>query len=65
MAEIPRMPKLLFVGEVAAMLRRSPDQLRYMMSQGTAPKHAKIGGRVMFKESDVESYIEDAYREAS
>lgn len=46
-------------------LRRSPDQIRYMMSQGTAPKHAKIGGRVVFKESDVEAYIEDAFREAS
>ena len=65
MTEDVRPPRLLFVGEVADRLRRSPDQIRYMMSQGTAPKHAKIGGRVVFKESDVEAYIEDAFREAS
>ncbi|WP_404475106.1 helix-turn-helix transcriptional regulator [Microbacterium aerolatum] len=58
-------PRLMFVGEVAERLRRSPDQIRYMIGQGTAPKHAKIGGRIVFKESDVEEYIEAAFREGS
>ncbi|WP_314473844.1 helix-turn-helix domain-containing protein [uncultured Microbacterium sp.] len=57
--------KLLFVDEVAARLRRSPAQLRWMIAQGTAPKHAKIAGRIVFKESEVEAFIESAFEEAA
>ena len=56
--------KLLYVDEVASMLRRSTAQLRWMMTNGTAPKHAKIAGRIVFKESDVEAFIEDAFAAA-
>lgn len=65
MSETDRQSRLMFVGEVAERLRRSPDQIRYMIARGTAPKHAKIGGRICFRESDVEAYIENAFREAS
>lgn len=57
--------KILFVEDVAARLGRSIDQLRYMITQGTAPKHAKIAGRICFRESDVEAFIEAAFAEAS
>lgn len=60
---IPR-PKLLFVEEVADMLGRSPAQLRWMIHAGTAPKHAKIAGRLCFRESDVTQFIEDAFAQA-
>lgn len=56
---------LMFVNDVAVRLRRSPAQIRWMIQQGTAPKHAKIGGRVTFRESDVEAYIAEAFAEAS
>lgn len=56
---------LLFVEEVAERLRRSPAQIRWMISQGTAPKHAKIAGRICFRETDVNAYIEAAFAEAS
>ena len=59
------MEKLLFIEEVGDRLRRSPAQIRWMITQGTAPKHAKIAGRICFRESDVEAYIEDAFAEAS
>lgn len=59
-----RRDELLFVEEVAERLRRSPAQIRWMITQGTAPKHAKIGGRIVFRESDVEKFIEDAFAEA-
>jgi len=52
------MVKLLTLNEVAAMLRRSPAQLRYMRGQGTAPPSAKIAGRIMFREEEVLAYIE-------
>lgn len=57
--------KLLFIPEVAERLRRSPDQIRWMIQQGTAPRHAKIAGRIVFKSSDVEAFIEDAFEEAA
>ncbi|MGM1018007.1 MAG: helix-turn-helix transcriptional regulator [Actinomycetota bacterium] len=62
--QVPHMAKLLFVEEAAARLRRSPSQLRWMINQGTAPKHAKIAGRICFRESDIEEYIERAFAEA-
>lgn len=56
---------LLFIEEVAARLRRSPNQVRWMLTQGTAPKHAKIAGRICFRESDVEKFINDAFSDAA
>lgn len=57
--------KLLFIEEVAARLRRSPNQVRWMIAKGTAPKHAKIASRIVFRESDVEKFIADAFEAAS
>lgn len=54
-------PELLFIEEVAEILRRSPAQIRWMLHNGTAPRHAKIGGRVVFKREDVTRYIESAF----
>ena len=56
--------KLLFIPDLAERLGRSQDSVRWMVNQGTAPRHAKIGGRVVFKESDVEAFIEAAFADA-
>ena len=56
--------KLMYVPEVAERLRRSEAQLRWMMHAGTAPRHAKIAGRIVFKQSDVEAFIEKAFADA-
>ncbi|TFD80566.1 DNA-binding protein [Cryobacterium psychrophilum] len=53
--------KLLMLEEVAEMLRKSPAQLRWMIHNSTAPKSAKIGGRRMFRDTDVEAYIAAAF----
>lgn len=52
---------LLTLAEVAEKLRKSEAQLRWMIHSGTAPKSAKIGGRRVFRESDVENYINEAF----
>lgn len=57
--------KLLFIDQVAERLGRSENQLRWMIHQGTAPKSAVIAGRRMFRESDVEAFIDAAFEEAS
>lgn len=50
--------KLLTLPEVAALLRRSPAQVRWMRHNGTGPRSAKVAGRVMFREDDLNEWIE-------
>ena len=50
--------------ETAEALRKTPSQLRWMIHQGSAPRSALIGGRRMFREADVESYIEAAFSQS-
>jgi excisionase family DNA binding protein len=52
---------LLTLSEAAERLRKSEAQLRWMIHAGTAPRSAKIGGRRMFRASDVEDYINAAF----
>lgn len=61
--EVTPRDRLLYVNEVAERLRRSEQQLRFMVKVGTAPRNARIGGRIVFRESDVEKFIEDAFAE--
>ncbi|WIB68787.1 helix-turn-helix domain-containing protein [Curtobacterium sp. MCBD17_035] len=49
--------KLLTVDEVAERLRRTPATIRWMRANNKGPKSAKVAGRVMFREEDVENYI--------
>lgn len=55
------MEKLLTVYDVAERLNKSEKALRWMIHQGTAPKSAKIAGRRMFRQSDVEAFIAQAF----
>lgn len=57
--------KLLFIREVADRLGRTESQIRWMIHSGTAPKHAKIAGRLCWRESDVDAFIEAAFEEAA
>lgn len=60
-ATAPAAVELLTLEEVAKVLRKSEAQLRWMLHAGTAPRSAKIGGRRMFRASDVEDYIDAAF----
>ena len=53
--------KLLTLEEVAQSLRKTPAQLRWMRHNGTGPRSAKIGGRVMYREQDVIDWINAAF----
>lgn len=63
-ADIAVAISLLTVKETAELLRKSDAQLRWMIHTGTAPKSALIGGRRMFRLSDIEAYIEEAFNAA-
>jgi len=57
--------QLLTLAETAKRLRKTEKQLRWLLYKGTAPKSARIGGRRVFRESDVDAYIDAAFdREA-
>lgn len=58
------VPELLTLPETAKLLRKSDSQLRWMKHVGSAPKSAIIGGRVMFRRSDVEAFVAAAFEEA-
>ncbi len=50
--------KLLTLDDVAERLRRSPAQLRWMRHNNTGPRSAKVAGRVMYREDDLDDWIE-------
>lgn len=52
---------LLTLLETAERLRKTETGLRWMIHAGTAPVSAKIGGRRMFRKSDVDAYIQRAF----
>lgn len=53
--------KLLTLDEVAAILRKTPAQIRWMRHNRTGPPAAKIGGRVMYREQDLIDWINKAF----
>lgn len=60
-----RIRRLLTLEETADLLRRTPSQLRWLISQRKAPPHGKIGGRVMFDADDLAAWIDAQFAEAS
>lgn len=53
--------KLLTMEEAAKALRKSQAQMRWMRHNGTGPRSAKIGGRVMYREQDVIEWVNAAF----
>lgn len=56
--------RLLTINEVADLLRKSTAQLRWMRHNGTGPRSAKLGGRVMYREADVFEWVNAAFEDA-
>lgn len=59
------MDRLLSIEEVSVRTTVPVPTLRYYRHKGTGPKSFKLGGRVVYKESDVEGWIEDQYAAAT
>ncbi|GAA2748794.1 helix-turn-helix transcriptional regulator [Amnibacterium kyonggiense] len=57
---------LLTLTEAAALLRRSPAQLRWLRHQQTGPKSALISGRIFYRREDIERWVAEQFsRDAS
>lgn len=57
------MIKLLTLEEAGEILRKTPSQMRWMIHAKKAPPHAKIGGRIMFKEAELHAWVEAQFEE--
>ena len=51
------LDELLTVEDVAAWLRVEPGTVYRWVSQGTAPKHSKVGDLVRFRRADVRAWL--------
>ena len=52
------MSELLTMEEVAAYVRRPLATVRYWRYQGTGPKSARVGGRILYRRADVEAWVD-------
>lgn len=59
-----KIDRLIYTDELAEMIRRSPAAVRFMIHKGTAPRSALIGGRRMFRESDVYAWLDKQFEDA-
>ena len=58
------MDSLMTQAEVAERLRRPVATLRFWRTRGLGPKGARVGGRVLYRESDVEKWIDEQFSAA-
>lgn len=52
---------LKLIDEAAEFLRTPVATLRYWRAMGTGPKSAKLGGRIMFRQIDLENWINEQF----
>jgi DNA-binding transcriptional MerR regulator len=55
------MDQLLSIAEASGRTTVPVPTLRFYRHKGIGPKSFKLGGRVVYKESDVELWIEEQY----
>lgn len=51
------LDRLLMQGEAAELLRLSPRTLERFRLEGTGPRYAKLGRRIVYRASDLETWI--------
>jgi DNA-binding transcriptional MerR regulator len=56
---------LLTPAEVAERVRRPVATVKFWRATGIGPKGANVGGRVLYRESDVERWIEEQFSDAT
>jgi predicted DNA-binding transcriptional regulator AlpA len=59
------MDPLLTAAEVAERVRGQEATVRFWRATGTGPKGGNVGGRVLYKQSDVEAWIESQFAKAT
>lgn len=57
--------KLLTLTQVAERYNIHENSLRYWRAQGTGPKSARIGRRVMYRAEEVERWIDEQFEQGA
>lgn len=57
--------KLWTIDDVAEYLGRSRRAVEWMVYAGTGPKSAVLAGRRMFRQADVEAWIDEQFEKES
>ncbi|BCW85056.1 hypothetical protein NicSoilE8_27290 [Arthrobacter sp. NicSoilE8] len=55
------IPQLLVIDEVSELTRIPVATLRYWRHQGTGPKAARLGGRLVYRKHEVIEWINAAF----
>ncbi|MEV7606096.1 helix-turn-helix domain-containing protein [Paenarthrobacter sp. NPDC089322] len=58
-------PQLLVIDEVSELTRIPVATLRYWRHQGTGPKAARLGGRLVYRKSEVIDWVNAAFESAA
>ncbi|WIY81778.1 helix-turn-helix domain-containing protein [Propionimicrobium sp. PCR01-08-3] len=61
----PEFEKLLSTPELAEVTGLPEATIRYWRYMGTGPKSAKLGRRVVYRESDVRQWIDEQFAKGS
>jgi predicted DNA-binding transcriptional regulator AlpA len=56
---------ILFIEEAAPLARKSVATMYYLRSIGQGPKCGKLGRRLVYRRSDVESWIASAFEDGT
>lgn len=59
----PEVEELLYPAEVAQIAKTNINTLAYWRNQGTGPRFAKIGRRVVYRRSEVLAWIEARFND--
>ena len=56
--------QLLTIEEAAEQLRTPVSTLRYWRHMNKGPRAARIGGRIMYRQADLEQWLNDQFDQA-
>jgi len=59
------MDRLLTPAEVAEQLRRPVATIRFWRATGIGPPSARVGGRVLYRQSDLERWVTEQFENAT
>lgn len=62
--ELAKPFQLRTIEETAQLLRQPVSTLRYWRHMNKGPKAARIGGRIMYRQADLENWLEAQFDQA-
>lgn len=64
MSTVPEPFAIMTIEEAAELLRTPVSTLRYWRHMNRGPRAARIGGRLMYRQHEVEAWLNDQFDKA-